>query len=307
MTCSAHQPAVNLFHLVAVAAYLHRCPDCAGHKQPLLNMLNFNNVAPEAQLAAARQANEKQAIGSNAHSTSGLPPNLCVVQRQHVSQAAEAHQELSCARCRDLPSVRALKACNTAPPAAQPAALTAAKSVATSQHLEPAATATAAASHAAKPSAIVPAATEATTQPAAKTDARAMVAMPASTHLTPASGPAARMVITSDVVASKPAHQSVGAESAGAESPGGSQPGPLQRSNSRKKRRKTSLLGGCNDVADNLQDQPNDTQPGPVERTVSSKRREKEKRRLAGAFSSTLGIMRAFQVPPILPLMFPFL
>ena len=269
-------------------------------------MLNFNNVAPKAQLAAARRANEKQAIGSNAHSTSGLPPNLCALQRQHVSQAAEAHQELSCARCRDLPSVRALKACNTARPAAQPAALTAAKSVATRQHLEPAATATVA-SHAANPSAIVPAAAEATTQPAAKTNARAMVAMLASTHLTPASGPAARMVNTSDVVASKPAHHSVRAESAGAESPGGSRPGPLQRSNSRKKRRKTSLLGACNDVPNNLQDQPNSTQPGPVERTVSSKRREKEKRRLAGAFSSILGIMRTFQVPPSLPLMFPFL
>ena len=240
-----------------------------------------------------------QAAGSKLQITSGLHPNLYAIQRHQVFQAAEAQQEPSCARCRDLRYVRALKACstacNTAPLATQPAGLTAAKSGMTTQKpAEPAATATA--SHAANSGAVIPAPAQASVQPASQTesdtDAQALGAKPASTHLTPTADPAARMGSMSDCNATQAALQS--AESAGAGSAGGCQVGrcPLHTSNSSRKR-KRRLSGACNAVPAILQDQPAGPQPNPLQRTVSSKRREKEKRRLAGTFSSVLCIMQA--------------
>ena len=244
-----HQPIVTRFSLLQY----HYCLGGAGKTEtPLPQMLHFSDGTPEAQPAAGCQAEQLQASGSNPQFASGL----------------EAHQELSCAKCRDVVSVRALKACTTAALAVQPAGLTPPKSA--TQGPEPAATATTAASHAANSSVVVPAAAEANAQPTAQTEADA------------------------DARA-EPALQSARAESAGAELPAGSQPGPVQGSNCCKRRRKKSrrVPDGCNGMPGILHNEPADAQLGPVHRTVSSKRREKEKRRLAGAFSSMLGIMLA--------------
>ena len=272
----------------------------------LPKLLDSDHDTPEAQPAADCQVDKQQAVGSKAQLTSGLPSDLYAIQHHHVSQAAEAHQDPLCARGRDLCSVRALKACNTTPLAAQPAGLTTAKSAATRQNpCDAATTATPTASHAAISSVVVPAPARATARPAYQTqadaDAKAMGAKPASTHLTTAVDSATRMFSMSDVDANatKSALQPAGAasaaaESAGADSPAGSQPSPMQRPNSCKRRRvKRRLPGGCNVMPGILPNQPAGTQPGSVQRTVSSRRREKEKQRLAGAFSSMLGIMQA--------------
>ena len=272
-------------------------------------MFYCNSGTPEAQPATGGEADNKQAVGSKPQLTSGLHPNLFAVQQHSVSQAADTHQEPSCARCRDLRYVCALKAsntaCDTAPLATQPAGLTAAKSAATTQNpAESAATATATASHAANSGDVIPAAAEASAQPASQTeadaDAQAMGAKLSSTHCSPTADTAARMVRMSNRDATKPALQSAGAgsagaESAGADSPAGSQPGLVKMSNRcrRKRKRKRRLSGGYNGVPGILPHQPAGPQPGPVQRTVSSKRREKEKRCLAGTFSSMRGIMQA--------------
>lgn len=178
-----------------------------------------------------------------------MPSNLYAVQQHHVSQAAEAHQDPFRARGRDLRSVRALKTCNIVRLAAQPAYLTTAMYVATTQNpAEPATIATAIASHAALSSVVVPTAGEAPAQRPSQTEAdagvRAMGAKPASILLTPTADLAARMESLSDVDATKPAPQSAGAGSAGAESPPGSQSGPMQRSNGCKRRREEKAALG---------------------------------------------------------------
>ena len=214
---------------------------------------------PEAQPAAG---GEQQAFGIQPQCMSGLPPHLHAVQRPYDPQAAEVPQELSCARCRDLPSVRMLKADKVAPLAAQPPDLTA---TATAQNpSEPAATATATASQSANSGDLGSAAAQPTAQLAlhleAGANAKTVNAQPGSTHL--GATETAGRVVSITAVDARP-----GLRSAAADSPA------------------AVLLGASRQVK---ADQAGGSQPKPGPRTASSKRREKEKRRLAGDSNSIL-------------------
>lgn len=208
----------------------------------------------------AGQFGKQQALSIQPQITSGVtsgltPQHVYAVQRPDDPPAAQAPQELSCARCRDLPSVRMLKAGKRAPLAAQPAGLTA---TATAQNPpRPAATAKATASQSAN-SGDLGQAEEPTAQLALHTEAgaaaRTLDAQPGSTCPIPTD--TAGRVISISAVDVRPGLQSVAADSPAA-----------------------VLQGASCQVEAN---QADGSQPKPGPRTASSKRREKEKRRLAG-------------------------
>lgn len=238
-------------------------------------MVCSSDGTPEAQPAAAAaaggQTGEQQALGQP-QITPGLPQHLYAVQQPDDPEAAHAHQELSCARCRDLPSVRKLKAEKVAPLAAQPPGMTA---TATAQNLpEPAAPATAAASQSANSGELGPAAAEPTAQLALHTEAganaNAVSAEPSSTHPSPTN--TAGRVVSITAVDARPGLQSPAAESPATDSPAADSPAAV-------------FLGTSHQAEANQADR---SQPKPGPRTASSKRREKEKRRLAGSFNPIL-------------------
>lgn len=211
---------------------------------------------PEAQQQQAGQTGEQEALGIQPQFLSGLR----VFQRPYDPQAAQAPQELSCARCRDLPSVRMLKAGKRAPLAALPAGLTA---TATAHNpSEPAANAAATASPSANSGDLGPAAVEPASQLALhmEADAKTVGAQPGNAHPIPTN--TAGRVESISVVDAMPELQSAAADLAAAVLPWAS----------------------CQ-VNANQADGP---QPKAVPRTASSKRREKEKRRLAGDFNCIL-------------------
>lgn len=211
---------------------------------------------PEVQPAAG---GEQQAPGIQPQCMSGLPQLLYTVQQPYDPQAAEVPQELSCARCRDLPSVRMLKADKVAPLAA---GLTA---TATAQNpSEPAATATAAASQPANSGDLGSAAAQPTAQLALHmqpgANAKTVSAQPGSTHPSPTH--TAGRVVSITAIDARPGLQTAAADSPAA-----------------------VLLGASHQVK---ADQAGGSQLKPGPRTASSKRREKEKRRLAGDSNSIL-------------------